>query len=224
MKCRLLAAAYVLLSPLFAVGQTTNQQSWTNPTAATSGTAQPSPILNLCGQGWEGSVPTNTQVCLSLQNLVGNGPNGNGFLTLSGTGSTGSYAFAAPSFVAQGTAAGALSLSQGTGPIFIPPNSFTLLAPPGITNAFEVVTPASASTGFWLGILATAATATATVTGGVVTALTVTGHGSGYGTAPVCQISGGEEVLARPAQQRSAGARSAVCRSLLEGQDMAVRR
>src|SRR5580704_1790618 len=140
MKYRLSAAAYVLLSSLFAVGQTTNQQSWTNPTAATSTTAQPSPILNLCGQGWEGSTPANTQVCLSLQTLIGNGPNGNGFLTLSGTGSTGSYAFAAPSFVAQGTAAGAVSLNPGTGPISIPPNSFTLVAPPSIANAFEVVT------------------------------------------------------------------------------------
>jgi hypothetical protein len=54
-----------------------------------------------------------------------------------------------------------------------------------------VVTPASASTGFWLGTFATAATATATETLGIVTVLTVTGHGSGYGTAPVCVISGG---------------------------------
>jgi len=192
MNRRLLAAASILIGIHTAAGQiVTNTQTLSNPTAANSSTAQSSPQLILCGQGWEGNTPGNTQVCLYLQNVISNGANGSGYLTLSGMGSTGSYALAAPSFVAQGTSAGALSLDAGTGPVYIPPGSFTLIPPQTISTPYEAVTPALASTGFWLGTLGTGASVTATLTSGQVTAYSVGGGGSGYGNYPVCTVTGG---------------------------------
>lgn len=69
--------------------------TWANTTAATSTTAQSSPILRECGQGWEGSTPANTTDCWTIQNVIQNGANPSSpsnTLTFGNTGSsTGGY-------------------------------------------------------------------------------------------------------------------------------------
>lgn len=61
---------------------------WANTTAATSTVGQSSPIFNICGQGWEGATPANTQDCWTIQNVIPNGGNPNVVLTFSDTGQT----------------------------------------------------------------------------------------------------------------------------------------
>ena len=93
-----------------------NAFSWQNNTAATSGTAQSSPVLNLCGQGWEGGSPANTQDCWQFQNSIANGANPNVTGVFSFTGSsTGHYAIQVPNLINLGIAANNLPYGGGTG-------------------------------------------------------------------------------------------------------------
>ncbi len=104
-----------------------NYFTWANTTAATSSAAQSSPLLGLCGQGWEGSTPANTSDCWQMQNSIGNGSNPAVTLALTNTGSSsGSVQVQVPnlnatSSVSTGTppsctvgSAGALCLGEGT--------------------------------------------------------------------------------------------------------------
>jgi hypothetical protein len=61
--------------------------TWANTTAATSGTAQSSPLFNLSGTYWTGSASATDS--WSLQDAVSSGTNGNSTLTLAHTGSPG---------------------------------------------------------------------------------------------------------------------------------------
>lgn len=61
---------------------------WSNTTASTSSVNQSSPIFNICGQGWEGSTPADTQDCWTLQNVIPNGPNPNVTLLFGNSGAT----------------------------------------------------------------------------------------------------------------------------------------
>jgi hypothetical protein len=69
--------------------------TWANTTAATSGTAQSSPLHNLSGTYWNGSASATDG--WSLQDVVANGTNGSSTLTLSHSGSTGSATVSVPS-------------------------------------------------------------------------------------------------------------------------------
>ncbi len=60
--------------------------TWANTTAATSGTAQSSPIFNLSGTYWTGAASGADS--WSLQDLIASGTNGNSILTLAHAGST----------------------------------------------------------------------------------------------------------------------------------------
>ena len=104
-----------------------NYFTWANTTAATSSAAQSSPLLGLCGQGWEGSTPANTSDCWQMQNSIGNGSNPTVTLALTNTGSSsGSIQVQVPNLnattsVSTGTppsctvgTAGALCLGEGT--------------------------------------------------------------------------------------------------------------
>ncbi|MFZ0963215.1 MAG: hypothetical protein WAO35_20330 [Terriglobia bacterium] len=68
--------------------------TWANTTAATSGTAQSSPLFNLSGTYWNGSASATDS--WSLQDVVANGTNGNSTLTLAHTGSIGTAALSVP--------------------------------------------------------------------------------------------------------------------------------
>ena len=75
--------------------------TWANTTAATSGTAQSSPLLNLSGAYWNGAASASDS--WSLQNIVASGTNGNSTLTLAHTGSTGTVALSVPNLTNTGT-------------------------------------------------------------------------------------------------------------------------
>lgn len=68
--------------------------TWANTTAATSGTAQSSPILNINGTYWTGSVSAADS--WTIQNIVASGTNGASTLTLSHSGSSGNPALQIP--------------------------------------------------------------------------------------------------------------------------------
>ena len=68
--------------------------TWANTAAATSGTAQSSPLFNLSGAYWTGSASATDS--WSLQDAVSSGTNGNSTLTLAHTGSTGTATLSVP--------------------------------------------------------------------------------------------------------------------------------
>jgi len=92
-----------------------NAFSWQNNTAATSSVSQSSPVLNLCGQGWEGGSPANTQDCWQFQNSIANGANSNvtGIFSFTGS-STGHYAIQVPNLINLGIASDNLPYGGGT--------------------------------------------------------------------------------------------------------------
>jgi len=98
-------AASLTLS-MSAYGTTFNHTSpvnwtWANTTAATSGTAQSSPLLNLSGAYWNGSASATDS--WSLQDVVASGTNGNSALTLAHTGSTGTATLSVPNLTETST-------------------------------------------------------------------------------------------------------------------------
>jgi uncharacterized membrane protein (DUF441 family) len=116
-----------------------NYFKWANTTAATSGTAQSSPILSLCGQGWESATPANTTDCWTFQNVIANGANPSPTLTFANTGaSTAPAIVKAPEFDTSGTSQGLFALTASvTAPTSFPANSFGWLAP----NSATITTP-----------------------------------------------------------------------------------
>ena len=87
---------------------------WANTTAATNLVAQSSPILRLCGQGWEGGSPLNTQDCLKLQLTIGNGANPAVTMSFTDTGtSTGTVAASFPNLVVTALGLGVVHSSAG---------------------------------------------------------------------------------------------------------------
>lgn len=68
--------------------------TWANTTAATSGASQSSPILNLSGSYWTGSVSGTDN--WTIQDVVSNGTNGASTLTFVHSGSTGTAKVSVP--------------------------------------------------------------------------------------------------------------------------------
>jgi hypothetical protein len=98
-------------------------------------------------------------------------------------------AVTATSFGANGSAAGDLYVVQNTtGPASLPGNSVNWVAPQSVT-AYMIVPPGTAASGYWLGTLASTASATVTTGGGQVTGSSGLSGGSGYVQAPPCVIS-----------------------------------
>ncbi|MGD1100849.1 MAG: hypothetical protein ABSA59_02190, partial [Terriglobia bacterium] len=75
--------------------------TWANTTAATSGAAQSSPLLNLSGTYWNGSASATDS--WSLQDVVASGTNGNSTLTLAHTGSSGAATLSVPNLTETST-------------------------------------------------------------------------------------------------------------------------
>lgn len=61
--------------------------TWANTTAATSGTSQSSPIINISGQYWNGSA--SAADTWTIQDVIANGTNGTSTLTFTHSGTTG---------------------------------------------------------------------------------------------------------------------------------------
>jgi len=127
-------AALTLSNAGFAT--TFNQTSavnwtWANTTAATSGTSQSSPILNLNGTYWTGAASATDS--WTVQTVVGNGTNGTSTLTFSHSGTTGNLQISTP--VASAT--GVLPFTTPSG------GSFGLLA----AGTFGVAGALSGNTG-----------------------------------------------------------------------------
>lgn len=72
---------------------------WANTTAATSGTSQSSPIVNLSGQYWNGSASAEDK--WTIQDVVSNGTNGASILTFTHSGSSGQAALDIPAGAVQ---------------------------------------------------------------------------------------------------------------------------
>jgi hypothetical protein len=102
-------------------------------------------------------------------------------------------------FAATGTAAGGVSLSQGSAPstpaVGLTANSVNFFAPSSVTTAYGIApSGATPTSGFWYGTLGTGATfGSPTITGGgaisQVTQPTVSGTMTGYLTPPPCYIT-----------------------------------
>jgi hypothetical protein len=81
--------------------------TWANITAASSGTPQSSPILNISGTYWNGS--TSATDSWTLQNIVGSGTNGTSTLTFAHSGTSGTAMVTVPQLKVTGI------LLDGTG-------------------------------------------------------------------------------------------------------------
>jgi hypothetical protein len=137
------------LSTFNTTSAITNFFEWANITAATVSAAQSSPTISLCGQGWEGATPANTQDCFQLQTVIGNGANPAVTLTITNSGSsTGQKSLAVPSLQTNGTAQGLVALTASTTlqPSY-PANSFGFLAPNSATIATSFFFQPATSTG-----------------------------------------------------------------------------
>jgi hypothetical protein len=67
---------------------------WANTTAASSGTSQSSPIINLSGKYWDGAASQTDS--WTVQDVIANGTNGTSTLTFAHSGSTGSATVLVP--------------------------------------------------------------------------------------------------------------------------------
>lgn len=114
---------------------------WANTTAATSGASQSSPIMELAGQYWTGSVSATDD--WTIQNVIGTGTNGTSILTFAHTGSSGTASIqlgSALNVTNGGTVATSASGSYdwgGRSKMFSPADgSITLTPTAGSGNAF----------------------------------------------------------------------------------------
>lgn len=113
---------------------------WINTAAATSGTSQPSPITEWCGNEWHAAA--STQGCIDMQFVPGNGTDAPNSFTMTHTGSaTGITSLVSPGPIAagwDGTHASAITL----------PHVGTTNGVPA--TGMQIEEPASATAGDWL--------------------------------------------------------------------------
>jgi hypothetical protein len=117
--------------------------SWTNTTAATSGTSQSSPTIAVCGQAWHAAASATD--CLTLQDAPGNGTDAAIMFTIGHSGSsTGTVTTALPgpvtatSFnnVALTSPASLATLTLGSGKTATISNTLTFTGTDGSSVAF----------------------------------------------------------------------------------------